>query len=219
MSGNLLTLRCYLVKKSVVVLCSLAALSVPAYADDLGVKVGVDYFYSDLEVNSITLQEHQDNYRAYAAFEHFIPLVPNALLEYSTHGSDAVGFDQLSATGYYQLLDNNLVSLDLGVGVTRYSNITVVNDASSETTPHAYVAAELTLPANFSAFADAKVFDLQDVTGEEMALGLRWSTGAALDLGVRAGYAISDITFEEVAGGRDADVQSKGWFLGADIRF
>lgn len=209
-------------KKSAVILCTvaIAALSTPVYADVLGAKVGVDYFYSDLEVNNVTLNEHNDNYRAYAAFEHFVPLIPNALLEYSTHGTDDTGFDQLSATAYYELLDNGLVSLDLGAGVSRYSDITAVSGTSSETTPHAYVSSEVMLPiTNFSLFADAKLFGLKDVKGEDLTLGLRWSTDTAIDFGVRAGYSFTDLTFEDVAGGRDVDVESKGWMLGVDARF
>ncbi|MGO1248014.1 MAG: TIGR04219 family outer membrane beta-barrel protein [Oceanisphaera sp.] len=206
--------------KSTVILCSLAmaAFSGSAYADALGAKVGIDYFYSELDVNGVTLNDNQDNYRAYAAFEHFIPLIPNGLLEYLTHGSDATGFEQLSATGYYQLLDNNLVSLDLGAGISRYSKFTAVTGLDSENTAHAYVASELALPLNFSLFADGKLFGLQDVSGEEIALGLRWSTDMAIDLGVRFGYSVSDLTFDDVAG-RDIDVKSKGWLLGVDARF
>lgn len=196
------------------------ALSAPVYADVLGAKVGVDYFYSDLEVNNVTLSEHSDNYRAYAAFEHFVPLIPNALLEYSTHGTDATGFEQLSATAYYELLDNGLVALDFGAGISRYSDITAVNGTSSETTPHAYLASELMLPiTNLSLFADAKLFGLKDVEGEDITLGLRWSTDMAIDLGVRVGYSFTDLTFNDVAGGRNADVESKGWVVGVDARF
>ncbi|MBO1518837.1 TIGR04219 family outer membrane beta-barrel protein [Oceanisphaera pacifica] len=209
-------------KKSAVILCTaaVATLSSPVYADVLGAKMGLDYFYSDLEVNNITLNDNQDNYRAYAAFEHFIPLIPNALLEYSTHGSDAAGFEQLSATAYYELLDNGLVAFDFGAGATHYSDITAIEGTSSETTPHAYIASEIMLPiSNFSLFADAKFMGLKDVKGEEVTLGLGWSTDMILDLGVRVGYSISDLTFDDVAGNKDADLKSKGWILGVKAHF
>lgn len=214
--------RCCLVKMSAAVFCSatIAVLSAPVSADVLGAKVGIDYFYSDLDVNGVSLSEQADNYRAYAAFEHFVPLLPNALLEYSTHGTDGAGFEQLSATGYYELLDNGLVALDVGAGVSRYSNITLVNDTSSETTPYAYIASEVMLPiSHFSLFADAKLFGLRDVEGEDVALGLRWSTAMPIDVGLRLGYSWSDITFDQATGGRDADIASEGWLMGVDVRF
>ena len=209
-------------KISAVVFCSvaIAATSAPVYADVLGAKVGVDYFYSDLDINGASSSKQKDNYRAYAAFEHFVPLLPNALLEYSTHGTDAAGFEQLSATGYYELLDNGLVALDLGVGLSRYFDITAASDTSSETTPHAYIASEVMLPiTHFSLFADAKLFGLQDVEGEEITAGLRWSTAMPIEVGLRLGYSFTDLTFDGAAGGRDVDVESRGWILGVDARF
>ena len=206
-------------KKSAVLACAavLAVVATPAAADALGAKVGVDYVYSDLKVNGVTSSKHQDNYHAYAAFEHFIPLVPNALVEYSTHGTSAVGFDQFSGTGYYQLLDNSLLSLDLGAGYSRYSDI---NNVSSQSSPHAYVAAEVLLPVtNFSVFADAKVFGLQDVTGEEVRAGVRWALDLPIELGVRAGYTLTNVTFDNTFGGRDLEFKSDGWMLGVDARF
>ena len=206
-------------KKSAILLCTtvLAVVANPAAADALGAKVGVDYVYSDLEVNGVSSSKDQDNYHAYAAFEHFIPLVPNALVEYSTHGSSALGFDQVSGTGYYQLLDNSLLSLDLGAGYSHYSDI---NQVSSQSSPHAYVAAEVLLPmTGFSVFADGKVFGLQDVTGEEVRAGVRWALALPIELGVRAGYTLTNVTFDDAFGGRDLEFKSDGWMLGVDARF
>lgn len=197
-----------------------AALSASAVADVLGAKVGLDYVYADLDVNGASVNDNQDNYHAYAAFEHFIPLVPNALVEYSTHGSSSVGFEQFSATGYYELLDNSLLSLDLGAGYSRYSDIKVGSDVSSQSSPHAYVAGEVMLPLpNVSLFADAKVFGLQDVNGEELRAGVRWALELPIELGVRAGYTLTNVTFDDAFGGRDLKFESDGWMLGVDARF
>ena len=209
-------------KKTAVLACAavLAVVATPATADVLGAKVGVDYVYSDLKVNGFTANEHQDNYHAYAAFEHFIPLLPNALVEYSTFGSSAMGFDQASATAYYELLDNSLMSLDLGAGYSRYTDVQVGSDVSSQSSPHAYVAAEVFLPVtNFSVFADAKVFGWQDVTGEEVRAGVRFALELPVELGVRAGYTLTNVTFDDALGGSDLKFESDGWMLGVDARF
>lgn len=209
-------------KKTAVLACAavLAVVATPVTADVLGAKVGVDYVYSDLKVDGATANKHQDNYHAYAAFEHFIPLIPNALVEYSSHGTDAVGFEQFSATGYYELLDNSLLSLDLGVGYSHYSDIQVGSSVSSQSSPHAYVAAEVMLPVtNFSLFADGKVFGLQDVTGEEVRAGVRWALELPIEFGVRAGYTLTNVTFDDAFAGRDLKFESDGWMLGIDARF
>ena len=215
-------LRYSRVKKLTVLTCAavLTAVATPATADVLGAKVGVDYVYSDLDVNGFSAVNEQDNYHAYAAFEHFLPLLPNALVEYATHGSSSVGFHQFSATGYYELLDNSLLSLDLGAGYSRYSDIQVGSDVSSQGSPHAYVAAEVMLPVtNLSVFADVKVFGLQDVEGEEVRAGVRWALELPVELGVRAGYTMSNVTFDNALANNDLKFESDGWMLGLDARF
>lgn len=208
-------------KKSVVLACAaVLAVSAPVAADVLGAKVGVDYVYSDLDVNGFSANEHQDNYHAYAAFEHFIPLIPNALVEYSTHGSSTLGFDQFSATAYYELLDNSLLSFDVGAGYSRYSDIQVGSNVSSQGSPHAYVATEVMLPVtNFSLFADAKVFGWEDVSGEEARVGVRWAIELPIELGVRAGYTMTNVTFDNALANNDLKFESDGWMLGVDARF
>ncbi|WP_161492499.1 TIGR04219 family outer membrane beta-barrel protein [Oceanisphaera profunda] len=208
-------------KKSVFLACAAVfAVSAPVAADVLGAKVGVDYVYSDLKVDGTTANEHQDNYHAYAAFEHFIPLIPNALVEYSTHGADDFGFEQSSVTAYYELLDNSLLSLDVGAGYSRYSDIEVGSSVSSQGSPHAYVATEVMLPVtNFSLFADAKVLGWEDVTGEEARVGVRWAIELPIELGVRAGYAMTNVTFENALANNDLKFESDGWMLGVDARF
>ncbi|WP_319783662.1 TIGR04219 family outer membrane beta-barrel protein [Oceanisphaera sp. IT1-181] len=208
-------------KKSVFLGCAaVLAVSAPVAADVFGAKVGVDYVYSDLDVNGFSANEHQDNYHAYAAFEHFIPLIPNALVEYSTHGSSTVGFDQFSATAYYELLDNSLLSLDVGAGYSRYSDIQVGGSVSSQGSPHAYVATEVMLPVtNFSVFADAKVFGWEDVSGEEARVGVRWAIELPIELGVRVGYTMTNVTFDNALANNDLKFESDGWMLGVDARF
>lgn len=209
-------------KKTTVLACAavFAAISAPVTADVLGAKVGLDYVYADLDVNGIAANDNQDNYHIYGAFEHFIPLVPNALVEYSTHGNSDLGFEQFSATGYYELFDNSLLSLDLGAGYSRYSDIEVGSNVSSQSSPHAYVASEVMLPiTSLSLFADAKVFGLQDVSGEELRVGVRWALELPIELGVRAGYTLTNVTFDDAFAGRDLKFESDGWMLGADARF
>lgn len=209
-------------KKSVIFACTavIAVTSAPATADMLGAKVGIDYVYSDLKVDGSTVNKHQDNVHAYAAFEHFIPLVPNGLVEYSTYGTSAVGFERLAATAYYQLLDNDLVALDFGAGMSRYSDIEVNTKLDGQNTPHAYMAGEVMLPiTNFSLFADAKAFGLQDVKGEEVSLGVRWALDLPIELGARVGYSMTNLTFDNALAGKDVKFESAGWMLGVDARF
>ncbi|MGL5291884.1 MAG: TIGR04219 family outer membrane beta-barrel protein, partial [Vibrionaceae bacterium] len=92
-----------------------AALSCSAQADVFALKGGVDYWYAEAKVNGIKADDAESQYSAYLAFEHFIPLLPNAKVRYTNvkatingqpAATNTTEFDQIDWIAYYELFDN-----------------------------------------------------------------------------------------------------------------
>ncbi len=95
------------------------ASAVPAQADTLlGVKVGADAWFANAKIDGNKSDDTSGSY--YASIEHFIPLVPNFMVRYNNIDTGNVAFEQSDLTAYYEILDNDLVALDLGVTVSKF---------------------------------------------------------------------------------------------------
>ena len=126
-----------------------------AQADILGAKAGLDYWHTNGDGNG--------GY-AYVQLEHPIPLVPNIAARGTTIKGRTNTLNSVDLYGYYEILDNAFISLDLGAGLQHF-NSKLNND---HTLAMAVVDAEL-LPDNqvsyytklhYSFNADDKVSDL-----------------------------------------------------------
>lgn len=160
-----------------VMLASGLMLAAPlASADFLGVYAGVGQWQSDysgylgdvdndIDVESLGLDE-SDNNMVYVAFEHPIPLIPNARLQHTdlsssqsativdtftldgqvfTPGEVATDIDltHIDGTLYYELLDN-WVSLDLGLTVRKFDGYVQAQNETVGTSQ--YVALDEAIP-------------------------------------------------------------------------
>ena len=79
----------------------------------VGAKAGYNYWMTS---------SHGKIHNGYVQLEHFIPLLPNAAMRYSVADTNKLAFDSIDAYGYYSLLDNDNLALDLGFGLRRFSN-------------------------------------------------------------------------------------------------
>ena len=111
--------------KKTLLACLIASTSFSASADFL--------LGGDIEVNAWqqnqtfrgkwTVQE--DDTIAYtfeASLEHFIPLVPNGKIGRSSVEGDYYEYTKTDATLYYEFFDNDLISIDAGVGLTQLTD-------------------------------------------------------------------------------------------------
>lgn len=210
------------VKKS---LCILAAgsflISASSFALPLvDINLGVEVFQADTEVNDHSFSGHDHLIGGYVAIEHAIPLIPNARVDFREFNASGIDVDRYDATLYYQVLDNSLLSLDLGLGATRFE--LKDGDDGNEHSPHLYAAVEAGLPfVNWSVFADGRYTKHSDNDGTDLSAGVKWEKDRGMSpigYGIRAGYRLQDHSFEHIQGD-DLDIKHHGLFAAFDLRF
>ncbi|EPG0370752.1 TPA: TIGR04219 family outer membrane beta-barrel protein [Photobacterium damselae] len=191
--------------------------AIPAQADTLlGVKVGADAWFADSKVAGHTDDSTSGSY--YVSLEHFIPLVPNVEIRYNNIDANNAKFDQTDFTAYYEILDNDLVALDLGLTMTKFSSAQVLGGRNfDEWQPSLYGNAEIGIPMtplaaftklNYGSYDGTQTFDGQ--AGVKFTLPL-----VVADLNLRGGYRMMDYDFDKARN----DVKLDGWFLGAEVDF
>jgi len=157
---------------------------------------------------------------ASATLEHPIPMLPNLKGAYSAVKSDKYEYTKLDATAYYEVLDNDLVSIDLGLGASKYMDGKFNNIGFTGTLPHLYADAELSLPMISSTlYTDIKYMDYNDNKVTDAMAGLRYDFNlVAADLGVKAGYRVQSINTQDL-GGQTFDIKTGGYFVGLHADF
>lgn len=193
----------------------------------------------------------------YAALEHPVPLVPNLKLKYteleltgstqledtfSFNGSDyIVGTDVNSVTDlshidyilYYEIFDNNLISIDLGINAKQFDGeITVSYDSDEVFTqtetvdfsgfvPLAYGRFEAGLPfSGLSVFAEGSFLAIDDSKVRDYQMGIAWELidNLAVDVAVKAGYRSMVLELDDVDD-INTDIDASGPFAGIQVHF
>lgn len=187
---------------------------------DNGIELGVQYANTDLKVNGTKVAKDESNFRVFGQFENSTDSIPNALLEYSTKGNSTFGYNQLSGTGYYKLVDGGVVSLDAGLGLSQFSSIQFLAKHSSEVVPHTYFGLDLGTPdSDASIFVDTKAYVAADVTGYDLRTGVNWEPKFGempVEVGFTVGYEFSDLKFKDAA---NLKSKTNGLFAGVMVSF
>ena len=157
----------------------------------VGAKLGYNYW---------TTANHSGVHSVYANFEHFIPLIPNASVRYSQVDSNKLQFDSLDAFGYYRILDNGKLDLDLGLGLRNYSSGKVGEvdqESFSKTLP--MVNAELTLfdGSRTSFYSRVDLGKTGSTDFHQFEAGVRFNMFAGLRL--QAGYRTYELDLGKIA--------------------
>lgn len=192
----------------------------------------------------------------FVAFEHPIPLIPNIKIasttldtdgqstlgiDFSFGGADFTKGDKVDAifdmsfidyTLYYEILDNDLITLDLGltardidsnitVGLTGNMDVLSGNEDVSAYIPMVYASAIIGLPftglnlfaeGNFSSYDDNTMYDYQAGISYELL------NNVAIDLNITAGYRAIIVDLNDLDD-LYADLDFKGAFIGATVHF
>ncbi|MBB1304001.1 TIGR04219 family outer membrane beta-barrel protein [Pseudoalteromonas sp. SR43-5] len=194
----------------------------------------------------------------YAALEHPVPLVPNIKLKYTELelDGDAVIGDTFSFNGstfdtnrkvntvsdlshidyilYYEIFDNDLVSIDLGLNAKQFDGeITVKYDdderdvSQIETkdfsgfVPLAYGRAEAGLPfTGLSVFFEGSFLAIDDSKVQDYQVGVAWELidNLAVDVAVKAGYRSMVLELDDVDD-ITTDIDASGPFAGIQVHF
>ncbi|MEM0911526.1 MAG: TIGR04219 family outer membrane beta-barrel protein [Pseudomonadota bacterium] len=217
---------------------------------DMGVEGG----FAESENLATFGFEDQTNNSFYAALEHPIPLVPNIKLARTT--LDTEGATSLSSSFsfggevfavdtildsvnditaidyilYYEVLDNDLVSVDVGVNVKELDGDFVVTDTSSTRSasdsfngfvPMGYGRAAVGIPGTgIGAYVEGSFLSIDDnsIVDYQVALTYSFIETLALDLTVQAGYRSLELDIEDIDD-IYADLQFDGAFVGVEFDF
>ncbi|NMM41574.1 TIGR04219 family outer membrane beta-barrel protein [Pseudoalteromonas arctica] len=192
----------------------------------------------------------------YAALEHPIPLVPNIKLKYTElelNGyakldDEAFEFgDRNFAIGteintvsdlshidyilYYEIFDNDLVSIDLGINAKQFDGEIIVTDkkdaSSTETVdfsgfvPLVYGRAEVGLPlTGLSVFFEGSLLAIDDSKVQDYQTGIAWALldNLAVDLDIKAGYRKMTLELDDIDN-LYTNIDASGPFAGIQIHF
>jgi outer membrane protein len=202
-------------KKQVLAAALVASMSMPAMADFLGVYAGLDYSTNETKFRGDS--DSADNFSGYVAFEHFIPLIPNVKLQYSDLSNHHFRGDDSSiknAMFYYELFDNDIVALDLGLA---YSGVKGFDDSASLV--QAYGAAKVYVPgSSLHAFTEvlAGTVTNDDLLSAELGLGYTFNPDSVLmNVAVRGGYRLQALDLSD----SDSTQKVNGLFAGVEVHF
>ncbi len=186
------------------------------------------------------------------ALEHPVPLIPNFRLRFADLSSsgrttidDSFSFDgvtypvntrlgtefNLQSSDfifYYELLDNDTLTFDLGLNGKYLEGDVKVSDGTTHTrqsfkglVPMLYGAVEFGLPATrFSVFGDFNLLSVGDHTLRDYQAGAAYTLidSMAVDLSVRGGYRKFKLELDDLDG-LYADWTFDGLFLGVEADF
>jgi outer membrane protein len=194
----------------------------------------------------------------YAALEHPVPVVPNIKLKYtelelngsvlledtfSFNGSDYVVGTSVNSISdlthidyilYYEIFDNDLISIDLGLNAKQFDGDIVVNgttqDGGANVTetvafsgfvPLAYGRAEAGLPfTGLSVFFEGSFLAIDDSKVQDYQMGIAWEfiDNLAIDVAVKAGYRSMKLELDDIDD-INTNIDASGPFAGIQVHF
>jgi len=157
---------------------------------------------------------------ASATLEHPLPVLPNLKVSLSNVKSDKYKYTKIDLTAFYEVLDNDAVSIDLGLGASKYKDGEYNGQAFTGTIPHVYVDAEVAIPLiSTTAYTDIHYMNYDGSAVTDAIAGLRYDFNlVAADLGVKAGYRVQSVDTDNL-GSLSFDVKTDGYFVGLHADF
>ena len=207
--------------KNLLIAGLLATTSCNLMADDWGFFFGGDMTNSTSEgqIDGNAISDKQYRGSSYAAFEHSIILLPNIKVTYNNLDTkDVSNLESYDGTLYWQLLDNNMKELDLGINAKKLSG-DFNHHNISETIGQAYGSAKFHIPAtNLSLIADLAKSAMtdDDVTDALVGMTYTFNPDAFAKFKIRGGYKYQEIKLKHASG---LDQEFKGYFIGGEVHF
>lgn len=224
------------------------------YVGAQGWKMGTDGGFAQNDALADFNFEDETNASFYAALEHPIPLIPNVKLIRTT--LDTSGVAQLDSTFtfggevyvagstvqtsndltttdyilYYELLDNDVVSLDVGISGKQLDGEFMVSDADTqqssaesfdEIIPMVYSRIGVGLPlTGLGAYIEGSFLSIGDdkFSDYQAAITYNFVESLAIDMTVQAGYRAVSVDIEDLDDVY-ADLDFRGAFVGLEFHF
>jgi outer membrane protein len=207
--------------KKIIISTLFLAITSTASADTLlGGDFELNVWNTDYEVAGIETNGKSTNYFASASIEHAIPLLPNFKFSFANVDSDDYEYGKNDITMYYEILDNDLISVDVGIGATQYTSGVFNTIDFDGVLPHVYAGLELGLPStDITLYTDVSMMKYQDSSIVDATIGARYDIELfAMDLGIQAGYKYHSADLEDFDH-ITADLKTDGLFIGLNLDF
>lgn len=243
-------------KSVLIAAVSLASIQLASADTVLGLYLGADAWVPSSSGSMTTTSTdssqsfNEDTTSSYfVALEHPLPMIPNVMLRKTTldlqgdafngnfyfNGSNNtysnITLNQTDAIFYYELLDNGLTSLDLGINLRKaegdYNVFATANDNLLETTtfsgyiPMLYAAGELgIITTGLSVYGDFNAISVGDHSLRDFQAGVayRLIDSMAVDVSARLGYRTIKVELDDLDG-ISSNLDVNGVTAGIKIHF
>lgn len=225
-----------------------------AYVGAQGWNMAVEGGFSNEESLTDFSFDDQSNGSFYVALEHPIPLIPNIKVSRTTLDTSGVAtlatsftfndvlYDESTDIGtdfemsgtdfilYYEILDNDVVSIDVGINGKYIDGIIMVQELEgnrmsteefSGVVPMGYAKVALGLPfTGFGVYAEGSFLAVDDdsVSDFQAALTYSFVETLAIDMELQAGYRTMTVDLNDIDG-VFADLEFSGVFIGLEFDF
>ena len=242
-------------KKVLSTLACAAMLATTASADFLRVEAGagswsqttagsLSYTASGATAADTSDESTNSQTYAWALVKHFVPVIPNLRVEYTTVGTTGTatgtfkGFTvaaggetsldmtQIDVIPYYNILDNTFwTTIDLGLSVkmielTQGSG-TSTYDYDAIPVPMGYVRARVQVPmTGFGAEADMKIISGGDneISDTRIKVDYTLNITPLIQPGIEVGYRVQKVIIDDTKGTK-VDYEFSGMYAGLMLRF
>lgn len=162
----------------------------------------------------------EQQFSATVALEHPIPIIPNVKLRYWDYSEvDSripLELTTMDAILYYEIFDNDVIDLDLGVSATNYLDGRAFGRRSFDGwLPQVYGATRIHLSdSGFGLYGEATATNWDDSQNYDLELGVDYRFDMpVLDLSFRLGYRQVENDFDDFDN-YTGKFEFKGWTLG-----
>lgn len=202
-------------------------LSVSTFANAdflLGGDVELNAWMPDVQLNGNDVDSISSGITAEASIEHVIPLIPNIKAGLTNVSESDLTYSKFDGILYYEILDNDLVSVDLGLGLSSVEFDGSTSDFDigdrSGVLPTAYANAEIGIPATpLFAFIKGNLSSDADSTVIDANIGFKYTFDlVAVELDLQGGYRMQELDLDDFDGAT-AKVDMNGAYLGLNLDF
>lgn len=195
----------------------------PAHADTfIGSDIEVGLWSPSYDAGNVVggASGEDQSVFASATIEHGLLAIPNLKVSLSQVDNDKFEYTKIDYTAYYEALDNDTISIDVGMGLSQYKSGKYLSQGFTGTIPHLYVDAEFGMPLmNTTLYTDVKFMDYDGSQITDAMAGLRYDVNLiATDLGIKGGYRMQSVDTDDIDD-LSFDVKTDGYFLGLHADF
>lgn len=207
-----------------------STLSLPAHsAMLLGATAELDYWVYDSTIDGIKAHDVTDATSVSLSVEHFIPLIHNGEFRYTgvkASSKDSAtnllnvstDYEQYDLIAYYEILDNDMLSFDIGLNLQHYTG-KFTGISYSKWQPNLYSKAQVGLPTlPLSVYGEFSYGTFDDTSTVDFETGVKYTLDLiAADINFDLGYRIQDNEFSGILPIRKSTIKNEGFYLGVEI--